>query len=143
MRQVTQSIIQVSDPHHGGPVGDCLRASIASLLDLDPADVPHFGSLGITGDGPTKDCWWHALVGWCLALSPPLSVSDPPATEDAWPPLDSLLDGHCLASGPSPRGDYLHSVVARAGEVTWDPHPSREGLPLGITYLTIFTAVDI
>lgn len=35
-----------------------------------------------------------------------------------------------IATGPSPRGDFLHCVIADAstGEILHDPHPSRAGL---------------
>lgn len=35
-----------------------------------------------------------------------------------------------IASGPSPRGGFLHCVIADSttGEVVHDPHPSRAGL---------------
>lgn len=139
----TQTILvaEGQSPFDGGPVGDCLRAAIASLFGMDPESVPHFASLGILEprDSPTHSCWWFALVGWASLLDPPLDVVDVDATDDAWPSEDAWLGGYCLASGPSPRGDFLHTVVARSGEVVWDPHPSRAGLPNGIKVLTIFT----
>lgn len=141
----TQQILVDKDksPFDGGPVGDCLRASIASLLNMDPDSVPHFASLGILEpkDSATHNAWWCALVGWAYLLDPSLSVTDIDESEDAWPSEESWLGGHCLAAGLSPRGDFLHCVVARSGEVVWDPHPSRDGLPYGIERLTIFTPI--
>ena len=36
--------------------------------------------------------------------------------------------GYYVLSGKSPRGTFYHSVVARAGHVVHDPHPSGVGL---------------
>jgi len=103
------------------PLGDCWRASIASLLDLTAQEVPHFVDL-FGGDFAQATLDWLAkrgLVGefW----------DGPPA-----------IDGHVIATGQSPRGDWLHAVVARlrpsedAGyvevEFVHDPHPSRDYL---------------
>lgn len=35
---------------------------------------------------------------------------------------------HYIASGKSPRGDFLHSTVHLDGKLVHDPHPSRDGL---------------
>jgi hypothetical protein len=34
----------------------------------------------------------------------------------------------CLATGPSPRGDYNHVVIWQDGRCVHDPHPSGDGL---------------
>jgi len=36
--------------------------------------------------------------------------------------------GECILSGKSPRGDFLHSVVADGLTIIHDPHPSRAGI---------------
>lgn len=120
-----------------GVPGDCLRAALASILGMDEADVPHFSLYGEGLEPPDKHGWWWALVGFCATLDPPYDVlvaDEPP------PPSESLDDlfGCYLASGKSPRGDWNHVVVARGGQVIWDPHPSRDGLdgpPVELNYL--------
>jgi len=118
----------------GGQVGDCLRVAVASLLGMGIDDVPHFAAIehGRPADDPLRHAWWWALVGWCRLLEPAFDVvSLDPLDRHAWPdpddPDDPLL-GCYLLTGPSPRGPWLHTVVAKAGRVVWDPHPDRTGL---------------
>lgn len=103
MRQITQTIL--SDQIPGVP-GNCLQAAVASLLDLDLDDIPHF---------ITHDDWLQYLVDWGRWRGY-LVVARPPATVAAG-----------IAYGPSPRG-VQHAVVWLDGAIAWDPHPSRDGL---------------
>lgn len=109
VREVTQWFLAGRED---GIPGDCVRASVASLLDLDPHDVPHF-----TCQDDTR-VWPLAIAGF--------------AAEHGWRISRRAYDGGALpkfglAIGPSPRG-VSHMVVVRDGEMVWDPHPSREGL---------------
>lgn len=127
-----------------GIPGDCLRAAVASIFGMDPADVPHFATYGEGMEPPDKHGWWWALVGFCATLEPPydvLVVEEPPAPSES--PAD--LFGCYLLSGKSPRGDWNHVVVARGGQVIWDPHPSRDGIdgePVELNYLVRREATD-
>jgi hypothetical protein len=100
----TQTIV-VGDP--SGLPGDCLRAAVASLLDLPTEAVPHFALFGRN--------WWNALALWCDGNGYLLN------REQAEPSIP------CLAFGMSPR-DVYHAVVWADGECMHDPHPSRAGL---------------
>lgn len=62
-----------------------------------------------------------ALTAVCIEPLWP-AVSSPPGA-DVWPSA-------VIASGPSPRGDWLHSVLADpwTGSLIHDPHPSDAGL---------------
>ncbi len=137
----TQSIVMSpgdAGPEQGGKVvGDCLRAAFASLTGLDPTEVPHFATIGLGTErgSPEWHCWWYSLVGFAASLDPPMLATE--AGPDEWPTDDGWLNGCCIASGPSPRGRFLHSVVARQGEIVWDPHPSRAGLAGDITDLIV------
>lgn len=109
LREVTQWFLAGRED---GIPGDCVRAAVASLLGLDPAQVPHF------------TCQDDVRV-WPLALAAF-------ATQHGWQISRRAYDGEALpefglAIGPSPRG-ISHAVVVRNGRVAWDPHPSREGL---------------
>lgn len=110
MREVTQWIL-AGDP--SGVPGDCVRASVASLLDLDPMKVPHF----ICQDDVRV--WHYALIGF--AAEHGYRIDRRAVGEDE--PLPEFG----LAIGQSPRG-VSHAVVAVGGKVVWDPHPSRDGL---------------
>jgi hypothetical protein len=99
--------------------GDCMRASIASLFDVDYEAVPE-----LRGDG-----WWQTLDDW-LALRGLYCVVRKASDFAPW-------KGLYLIDGPSARGDWGHMAVGRfsklddADEWTWqivfDPHPSRSG----------------
>lgn len=103
MREVTQTILHDQIP---GVPGNCLQAAVASLLDLDLDDVPHFIE---------HDDWLQYLVDWGRERGY-LVVSRRP---------DAVRMG--IAYGPSPRG-VQHAVVWLDGAIAFDPHPSRAGL---------------
>lgn len=104
MRQVTQTILY--DPDSPAP-GNCLQAAVASLLDLDLDDVPHFI---VHEDWLERMVLFARLHGYRIVLD---QTGDPVALG--------------IAYGPSPRG-VNHAVVVQDGHTVWDPHPSRAGL---------------
>ena len=106
------------DPDNG-IYGDCQRAVIASLLDLELSDVPHFGE-----DNPDAmefhdriDAFLNArgLARFTIAMQGDLeqillSMS-----------VNNERTVYTLA-GRSPRGTN-HCVVCRGGKIICDPHP--------------------
>ena len=109
LREVTQSFL-AGNPT--GVPGDCVRAAVASLLNLDPAQVPHFTCQDDTRVWPLALAAFAGQHGWQIHRR-------------AW--NGNTLPDFGLAIGPSPRG-ISHAVVVRDGQIAWDPHPSREGL---------------
>jgi hypothetical protein len=103
VKQVTQTIT-VGDG--SGLPGNCLQAAVASLLELDLDEVPHFACYA---DWLERLCEFAMRRGYAVSYKPP---TEPPQFG--------------MAFGPSPRG-VAHSVVYVDGEM-WDPHPSRDGL---------------
>jgi hypothetical protein len=107
-----------------GVRGDCFRACIASILELSIEDVPHFVAIKHDWWGETQK-WLHGrgLSGLWLGLDP-----ERMAFANWADPL------YCILSGPSPRGEFQHSVVGQVDEGGWsfktvhDPHPSKDGL---------------
>lgn len=111
-----------------GLPGDCLRTALACLLEVRDLDsVPHFGLY-------THPCWWTAVRRWVRAGRHPYGEGwDIAYTDD--PPWPAYLDPDdapacVITGGPSPRGPWLHVVVAdaRTGALVHDPHPSGAGL---------------
>lgn len=83
--------------------GDCVRACVASILELPADRVPHFGLFGWN--------WMHALASFCsVALVVPYEA-----------------EGFWIATGISPRG-IGHACVYSGHSLAHDPHPSRGGL---------------
>lgn len=101
--------------HDENTVGDCFRACLASILEMDPSDVPHFVELG-------GDKWWILATEWCeengLSLTYSFKANG----------IREHLPLYWIASGKSPRGDFNHSVVFFGDEMVHDPHPSRDGI---------------
>jgi hypothetical protein len=149
---------------HGDNVqhGDCLRATLASLFELELEAVPHFVE---------SDNWWHEWQAWLAARGFRIgnafwSVDESDPTRlNGWPG-----EIHWLATVKSPRGrarcsvckgagkhrnhkpcrycdasglvPSLHSVVMFGREVAWDPHPERDMGHLGFVHGYDFRAID-
>lgn len=131
---VTQTMLHTDDESRPG---NCLQAAVASLIGWDMDDVPHFGRYGYLSDEPDKHGWWWALVGFMDTCEPSfetLPLDEPPEPSDS---VDDLF-GMYLATGKSPRGEFNHVVVARGGQVIWDPHPSRDGIDGEVIDITYF-----
>ena len=112
LREVTQWFLAGRED---GIPGDCVRAAVASLLNLDPAEVPHFTCQDDTRVWPLALAAFANQHGW--------NVERREFKEEE----GDRLPRFGLAIGQSPRG-ISHAVVTRDGEIAWDPHPSREGL---------------
>lgn len=124
MIPVTQRIVR--DPGPGRPSeerGDCLRATVASIMERDLDDVPHFCDTGLERPG-NKRVWAYALMGWFFANG---VIMDHREVLDDQALPHSGIPGYCILSGPGPRG-VRHSVVGYQGHIVHDPHPSHEGL---------------
>lgn len=109
--------------------GNCVQASLASLLDLQLEQVPHFALFG--------NRWGGALVFWMAERGKRLHVfSDSTADVEYWEywgvpvhPLNYAPNAQMMiATGPSHTGPWSHVVVWKAGELVHDPHPSQRGL---------------
>ncbi len=116
MKPVDQQVLH--DPDNG-LYGDCQRACIASLLDLEPADVPHFHET----DNPAT--FWRSMNSF-LAERGLFHLTTGAVDFDQGHFLDSA-DCYHMIYGRTERGT-LHAVVALNGEIVHDPHPSKAGL---------------
>jgi len=96
--------------------GNCWQACVASLLEFPLSKVPHFAELY-----PTS--WWPETQDF-VATETGLRI------ECFMPDARTDEGGFMIASGQSPRGDFLHAVVINGftGEIVHDPHPSRAGV---------------
>lgn len=103
-----------------GIQGDCARAVLASLLDIDIHTIPNFAQ---EAEGSVRG--FYSRIGdflegvgyemiWCRKLE--YHIKDG-------------VDVYHYMSGPSPRRKGLyHAVVGLNGNLFFDPHPSRQGL---------------
>lgn len=107
---------QRRDGHDANGVpGDCWKACIASLLDIEDYDsVPHFVAL---------EDWWGETYRfvWKTTGQSLRKWRDTQYMPDS---IDIFI-----GVGPSPRGDFHHAVIVdRAGNLIHDPHPSNMGV---------------
>jgi len=121
MKPVTQTLFGRPD----GPVeeiGNCYPACVATLLDLDLADVPHVHQMHPEPTAALEESLRflrkHGYTELCFEWAPWLNQYAP----------GSLA----IFGGQSPRGDWSHAVVGEITATGWrmvhDPHPSRDGL---------------
>lgn len=120
MKPVTQTEIGTDNPK-----ANCLMAAIASVLEVDLADLPDASDYGD---------WWQSVHD---ALEPAgLAPIYYQCSSSHFPPI--APPGYHIAVGKSPRSDHTHACVALDGKIVHDPHPSRAGLDGPITSWIIF-----
>jgi hypothetical protein len=125
-------MIPVTQTLFGREEGNCLAACVASILELDLADVPNFCAGQSDGSWLRKLADWLAEQGMC-SVHASFVDGDPgvvPAPEDlatmrAWMKLRRI--GFAIVSGYTTRG-LSHSTVWFDGEIVHDPHPSKDPL---------------
>ena len=99
-----------------GPESDCLRACVASILEMALEEVPNFAE---------EEDWVGALDRFLQPLGLqhiPLDAGDAGKVANDWAP-----GGYYIAVGRTVRERY-HAVVAHQGQVVHDPYPTRQGL---------------
>lgn len=107
-----------------GHAGDCARAAMATLLQLDPEKLQHYAE---------RVDWWAAMRRDVRRLLPGVDLAYVPLDQNVVSTWTVARGTRALADGQSPRGSFAHIVVCEV--VDWplvvllhDPHPSRLGL---------------
>lgn len=107
--------------------GDCWRTAIACLLEIPRDDVPHF--IHEHGGDEESTDWWYATVAFVEAARPGWTLV---CLRPYFPIYAHPEDGpaRVVLTGGSPRGAWLHCVVADAitGELVHDPFPDGTGV---------------
>jgi hypothetical protein len=115
---MTPALCRVKHDPDAGTYGDCVRACVATILDLDTDAVPHFYH-----DNPTGEVGMQRMRDWLAGrgLAPYVSALPPD-------PLADILDHmgqynptvpYMLYGSTSDGGD--HVVVCRGGEIVHNP----------------------
>ncbi len=105
--------------------GNCLQACIASLFDIALEDIPVFGN---------RSDWYDRFTIFMVDRFGVQPI-------EVWPgKFFADLQGLYIASGPSPRGDFDHSVILSGGTLAFDPYPGGNGLEQ-YTSFTLFIKV--
>lgn len=128
MRPVFQTRMGTDQTSPREEWGDCWEASIASVLELPLEDVP------VIVANPDPESNWWVLTELFLSQFGLGIVTVSPF--EGWFPC-----GVHLITGPSPRGNWLHTVVGRDGEIVHDPHPSGDGV-LSVKSYEVFHLLD-
>lgn len=100
----------------GDAEGNCFAACIASLMELDIADVPDFSQVKDKDNNPIH--WLDAVDKWLWDRGMRMIVALPEYYPD---------NCYYMAWGKSPRG-FEHSVLYYNGEMKHDPHPDGTGI---------------
>ncbi len=103
-----------------GVNANCLRACIASILEIDLDSMPPFEDL--------DQEWMFRLRRWMKVFNSKAVIKKEPSN----PPR-----GFSIAAGPTNRSLVTHYVVAFNGHVIHDPHPSNDGLTRIDSYWSI------
>jgi hypothetical protein len=115
MKPVNQSIFH--DPSNNS-FGDCYRACIASILELNIEDVPHF---------MLEHDWRKRIRNILLFLK---KYNYTLYSVDGL--TDYTLEGeneYFIVSGNSPRNkNNKHAVVGYKGKIVHDPHPDKTNI---------------
>jgi len=98
--------------------GDCFCATVASLLHLPISAVPNF-------DGPD---WYKNFNGWLSQFGLGYIAYEPDSIQSF---RDWNIKGlHHEVAGDSPRfPGTQHACVGVDGDLVFDPHPTKLGLP--------------
>lgn len=108
-----------------GERGNCLAASIASILELPLSEVPNFQDFNFNPDGTENGNWYREI--WKFLLPRGYNLWYRYGTAGELPAMmEGALPYHIIA-GLGPRG-YMHATVGLNGVIVHDPHPSRAGL---------------
>ena len=99
-----------TNTHNESTNGNCMRASLASIFELNIEDIPKFEEMD-------KWSWKNAFKIWLRGMNLALR-------EQCELPNHSQ---YYMALGATNRG-VLHCVVAQLGKTIHDPHPSQDGL---------------
>lgn len=105
--------------------GNCGEACVASILEIEPLDIPSLYNPKDSEDGLVYAKNLRVfLSGFGLSY---IDLS----MREGYLPEDFFKDCWIIATGLSPRGTkkwHRHGVVWRNGKIMHDPHPSGDGL---------------
>lgn len=99
------------------PHGNCMDACMASIFEIKLSDCPNYS--------PNNPDWWERIEEFVNSKGFDLLIG--------YRPDANIVPKGCqIAVVDSPRGPWLHAVVALDGVIVWDPHPDQDsyGLPI-------------
>lgn len=137
---MTPVFCRVKHDPENGTYGDCLRACVATMLDLQPEAVPHFAH-----DGAEAEVVTSRLTAWLReqGLAPWITCYDPNETrQNVLDVLHEQSPGPCFMLFGRTVSDGDHVVVCRDGKVEHDPawygSPLVKGSVVGAWVVMVF-----
>lgn len=137
MKHLTQTVLASAA---NGWAGNCWQTCVAMLLDVDPETLPSQAECdlsetnedgtrgGLVRDSPV----YGTRLGVFLRKHFSLAYHELHMPAEAYSPLRVASGTLHMLTGRTVRSAGMrgmrHVVVARDGEMIWDPHPSRAGL---------------
>lgn len=118
MRLTKQTKLSTPD---GSIRGNCFRACLSSIMDLDIEDIPHFEDMGQE--------WHEPFFNFLKEKNYEFEGTGQKKNFDKLKRYEGI-EGCVIVFGKSPR-EYVksgHAVIYKNGEFFFDPHPSNEGL---------------
>ena len=104
-------------PQHQLREDDCIRACVATILEIPIETIPNF----MVED--RVEMWIDELRQWLAPMGfSAMCLFFLDETEE-----ENTRGILCGAGGPGPRGKP-HMVVWRDGQMVWDPHPDGGGI---------------
>lgn len=129
MIPVWQTVTRSPDDHDGPP-GNCFAACLASLLEISIDEVPQ-PTISDRGVWSAPGGYWERIATFLHKRGLHMVEIDRDLSKQNEYSSAAYLESPGLlwiATGFSPRGNFLHSVVCRDLEIVHDPHPDRTGI---------------
>lgn len=121
---MTPVLCRIKHDPEAGTYGDCVRACVAAMMDLQAEDVPHFYHDGCDGEeGHRRVSAFLAGIGY----APFYSNFDARATiEEVFAFMEVMNPGpHYMLLGRTAGGED-HAIVCKGGEMVHDPAWMRQ-----------------
>ena len=114
----------VSQKYTSGEKSDCLRACVASILELDRCQVPNFARSSRKGFETQLSYARDFVQGYGFDL---VEV-----------PIERAPTGYSILLDE----EHHHAVVGKDGELDFDPFPEEHDVPLSYSACYVFAASD-
>ncbi|MBT2142704.1 MULTISPECIES: hypothetical protein [unclassified Rhodanobacter] len=113
-----------------GQIGDCFRTSIACLLDLEPAAVPHFGVSDFDASGrAAKHSQTAEAEAWLAERGlAQVHVAYGGELDDVLAAVGSLNPKAYYLLGGRSRTGVNHAVIGCGNRIAWDPSLTDAGI---------------
>jgi len=100
--------------------GDCERASVATIFDLEIEQVPHFRLFN-------DETWYNVFCCFIWSMGYEVIGTGQQHKDKSFDPIEHDIDGHLLACVPSLtfKGKFHSVVITKCGEVVHDPNKNK------------------